>query len=49
MNKVKKTILTNEDLKLTGKQKEELKKIKEYLETMNDKAREHQKLRGVRK
>ena len=47
MNKVKKTIL--EDLKLTKEQRKELEKIKEYLEAMNDKAREHQKLRGVRK
>lgn len=33
---------------LTEKQKENLKKIKEFLEKENDKAREHQKERGVR-
>lgn len=46
MNKVKKIIL--DDLKLTEKQKKELEKIKKYLETENQKAREHQKARGVR-
>lgn len=33
---------------LTEKQKENLKKIKEFLEKENQKAREHQKSRGVR-
>ena len=33
---------------LTEKQKENLKKIKEFLEKENEKAREHQKERGVR-
>ena len=33
---------------LTEKQKENLKKIKEFLEKENQKAREHQKARGVR-
>lgn len=33
---------------LTDKQKENLKKIKEFLEKENQKAREHQKERGVR-
>lgn len=33
---------------LTEKQKENLKKIKEFLEKENEKAREHQKIRGVR-
>ena len=33
---------------LTEKQKENLKKIKEFLEKENQKAREHQKKRGVR-
>lgn len=33
---------------LTEKQKENLKKIKEFLEKENQKAREHQKERGVR-
>lgn len=33
---------------LTEKQKENLKKIKEFLEKENQKAREHQKIRGVR-
>lgn len=46
MNKVKKIIL--DDLKLTEKQKKELEKIKKYLEKENEKAREHQKIRGVR-
>lgn len=46
MNKVKKIIL--DDLKLTEKQKKELEKIKEFLEKENQKAREHQKARGVR-
>lgn len=46
MNKVKKIIL--DDLKLTEKQKKELEKIKKYLEKENQKAREHQKERGVR-
>ncbi len=45
MNKVKKIIL--DDLKLTEKQKKELEKIKKYLEKENQKAREHQKERGV--
>lgn len=31
---------------LTDKQKENLKKIKEFLEKENQKAREHQKIRG---
>ena len=44
MNKVKKI----DDLKLTEKQKKELEKIKKYLEKENQKAREHQKIRGVR-
>ena len=34
--------------KLTEKQKKELEKIKKYLEKENEKAREHQKIRGVR-
>ena len=33
---------------LTDKQKENLKKIKEFLEKENQKARENQKKRGVR-
>lgn len=33
---------------LTKEQKENLKKIKEFLEKENDKAREHQKERGAR-
>lgn len=33
---------------LTEKQKKELEKIKKYLEKENQKAREHQKERGVR-
>lgn len=33
---------------LTEKQKENLKKIKEFLEKENQKAREHQKERGVK-
>lgn len=33
---------------LTEKQKENLKKIKEFLEKENEKAREHQKARGVK-
>lgn len=33
---------------LTKEQKENLKKIKEFLEKENEKAREHQKERGVR-
>lgn len=33
---------------LTKEQKENLKKIKEFLEKENEKAREHQKIRGVR-
>lgn len=33
---------------LTKEQKENLKKIKEFLEKENQKAREHQKERGVR-
>lgn len=33
---------------LTKEQKENLKKIKEFLEKENQKAREHQKIRGVR-
>lgn len=33
---------------LTEKQKKELEKIKKYLEKENEKAREHQKIRGVR-
>lgn len=33
---------------LTKEQKENLKKIKEFLEKENQKAREHQKARGVR-
>lgn len=33
---------------LTEKQKENLKKIKEFLEKENQKARENQKKRGVR-
>lgn len=33
---------------LTKEQKENLKKIKEFLEKENEKAREHQKKRGVR-
>lgn len=33
---------------LTKEQKEELEKIKKYLEKENEKAREHQKARGVR-
>lgn len=33
---------------LTEKQKKELEKIKKYLEKENDKAKEHQKIRGVR-
>ena len=33
---------------LTEKQKKELEKIKKYLEKENQKAREHQKIRGVR-
>lgn len=33
---------------LTDKQKENLKRIKEFLEKENQKAREHQKERGVR-
>lgn len=46
MNKVKKIIL--DDLKLTENQKKELEKIKKYLVKENQKAREHQKARGVR-
>lgn len=47
MNKVKKIILLD-CLKLTENQKKELEKIKEFLEKENEKAREHQKERGVR-
>ena len=47
MYKVKKIILLD-CLKLTENQKKELEKIKEFLEKENEKAREHQKERGVR-